>query len=74
MIKYTSMKFIEVYLIYDLLSNSAIYAGITLRLKMAFDYLSATDLAALPVGRIDLDGSRVYVLVQEYMIKAPEER
>ncbi len=60
-------------MIFDLLSNSALYAGITPRLKIAFDYLTSTDLAALPVGRIDLDGSRVYVLVQEYMTKAPEE-
>ncbi|MHB8088994.1 MAG: YhcH/YjgK/YiaL family protein, partial [Anaerolineaceae bacterium] len=29
----------------------------------AFDYLNLTDLAKLPVGRINLDGDHVYVLV-----------
>lgn len=60
-------------MIFDDLSNSSLYSGITPRLKMAFDYLTSTDLAALPVGRIDLDGSHLYVLVQEYTTKPLEE-
>ncbi len=60
-------------MIFDMLSNSNLYAGITPRLKTAFDYLTNTDLAALPVGRIDLDGDHVYVLVQEYLTKRPDQ-
>ncbi len=56
-------------MIFDMLSNSALYAGITPKLLTAFDYLSSTDLDALPVGRINLDGDHVYVLVQEYTTK-----
>jgi len=52
-----------------MLSNSNLYAGITPRLKTAFDYLTYTDLVALPVGRINLDGDHIYVLVQEYLTK-----
>ncbi|PKO03189.1 MAG: YhcH/YjgK/YiaL family protein [Chloroflexi bacterium HGW-Chloroflexi-5] len=60
-------------MIYDMLSNSNLYAGITPRLKTAFDYLTYTDLVALPVGRINLDGDQVYVLVQEYLTKRPDQ-
>ena len=56
-------------MIFDMLSNSNLYAGIAPRLKTAFDYLNNTDLAALPVGRINLDGDHIYVLVQEYLTK-----
>jgi len=60
-------------MIFDMLSNSYLYSDITPRLKTAFDYLSSTDLATLPAGRIDLDGDHVYVLVQEYTTKPLEE-
>jgi len=60
-------------MIFDMLSNSHLYSDITPRLNMAFAYLTATDLAALPAGRVDLDGDHVYVLVQEYTTKPLEE-
>lgn len=60
-------------MIFDMLSNSPLYSDITPRLKMAFDYLTSTDLAVLPIGRIDLDGNHLYVLVQEYSTKPFEE-
>jgi YhcH/YjgK/YiaL family protein len=69
MVELAENQLIEVYMIFDMLSNAELYAGITPRLKTAFDYLNATDLAALPVGRINLDGDHVYVLVQEYTTK-----
>lgn len=56
-------------MIFDMLSNSHLYSDITPRLKTAFDYLTSTDLAKLPAGRIELDGNRLYVLVQEYTTK-----
>lgn len=60
-------------MIFDMLTNSSLYTGISPRLKTAFYYLTSTDLAALPVGRIDLDGDHVYVLVQEYLTKRSDQ-
>ena len=60
-------------MIFDMLTNSYLYTDISARMDRAFDYLNLTDLAKLPVGRINLDGDHVYVLVQEYTTKAPEE-
>lgn len=56
-------------MIFDMLSNCHLYRDITARLDRAQDYLTLTDLAVLPVGRIDLDGDHLYVLVQEYTTK-----
>ncbi|MBA4383826.1 MAG: hypothetical protein C0410_03755 [Anaerolinea sp.] len=66
-------KFIEVNMIFDMLSNSYLYTDISARMDRAFDYLNLTDLTSLPVGRIDLDGNHLYVLVQEYTTKPLEE-
>lgn len=60
-------------MIFDMLTNSSLYAGISPRLKTALNYLTNTDLAALPIGRINLDGDQVYVLVQEYLTKRPDQ-
>ncbi len=60
-------------MIFDMLSNCQFYKDITARLDIAFDYLTSTDLASLPIGRIDLDGEHVYVLVQEYLTKRPDQ-
>lgn len=60
-------------MIFDMLSNSYLYTDISARMDRAFDYLNLNDLSKLPVGRIDLDGSHLYVLVQEYTTKPFEE-
>jgi YhcH/YjgK/YiaL family protein len=39
---------------------------------MAFDYLGNTDFAVLEAGRYNLDGDRVYALVQDYETKSPD--
>lgn len=36
------------------------------RLNTAFEFLKRKDLAELPAGRIDLDGSDVYAFIQHY--------
>lgn len=41
----------------------AIYPGL---LGKGLDFLTKTDLAALPLGRTDIDGDRLFALVQEY--------
>ena len=50
-------------MILDTLSNSARYAGMHPGFARAFEFLAATDLAALPPGRHDIDGDRIYVSI-----------
>jgi len=56
-------------MIFDTLENALRYAGLGDNLPAALKYLLETDLASLPLGRTDLEGNRLYVLVQEYDTK-----
>jgi biofilm protein TabA len=42
-------------------------------LEPAFEYLARTDLAALPLGRTDIEGDDVYVTVSEAETRPPEK-
>ena len=42
-------------------------------LERAFEYLARTDLAALPLGRTDIEGDDVYVLLSEGETRPPEQ-
>jgi YhcH/YjgK/YiaL family protein len=42
-------------------------------LQRPFEYLARTDLAALPLGRTDIDGDDVFVLVSEGETRPPEQ-
>ena len=42
-------------------------------LERAFEYLARTDLAALPLGRTDVDGDNVYVMISEAETRPPEQ-
>ena len=42
-------------------------------LERAFEYLSRTDLASLPLGHTDIEGDDVYVLILEGETKPPEQ-
>lgn len=59
-------------MIFDTLENIPRYAGLGHNLPAALTYLAETDLANLPLGRTDLDGDNLYVLVQEYDTKLLE--
>jgi YhcH/YjgK/YiaL family protein len=59
-------------MILDTLENSGLYESVHPRFKKAFDFLRNTDLASLPVGKIELDGSNLYASVQEVTGKTPE--
>ena len=50
-------------MILDTLANAARYAGLHAGFDRAFQFLSTTNLGALAAGRHDLDGDRIYVLV-----------
>lgn len=56
-------------MILDLLSNASLYRGLPGGLVAALDFLQATDLAALPLGKTVIDGERLFALVQEYTPK-----
>ena len=42
-------------------------------LERAFEYLATTDLAALPLGRTDIEGDDVYVSLSEGETRPPEQ-
>ncbi len=53
-------------MILDKLSNSSTYDFLGERFKKAFEYLKNTDLESLEVGRYEIEGKEIYVLIQEY--------
>lgn len=60
-------------MIVDRLENSAALMLLPPRLKRAVEYLRTTNLSALSLGRHDLDGDRLFALVQEYTTRKPDE-
>jgi YhcH/YjgK/YiaL family protein len=58
-------------MILDLLANASLYRGLPPGLVQALDFLQATDLVALPLGKTVIDGERLFALVQEYTPKPP---
>lgn len=52
-------------MIYDSISNHALYHSLGPRFKLGLDYLATFD-PATPPGRVPLDGDQVYALVQHY--------
>jgi len=52
-------------MILDSLENTGLYESIHPRFKQAFDFLRSTDLVALPLGKIELDGKNLFVNVVE---------
>jgi len=50
-------------MILDSLKNGQKYASVHPRFKKAFDYLQSVDLAALPTGKIELEGTDLVVNV-----------
>lgn len=51
-------------MILDLLENAERYEGAHPAFAEAFAFLRRPDLATLPVGRVELDGDRLFALVQ----------
>lgn len=60
-------------MITDKLERAALYGGLAPRIRTALEWLQATDLNALPVGRVDLDGDNLFALVQEYDTKPRDD-
>ncbi len=60
-------------MIFDSLEQYARYAGLGYNLSAAFRFLLDNDLAVLPLGRVDIDGDKMFALVQEYGTKPVEQ-
>lgn len=60
-------------MIFDSLQRSDSYRALHPRLGRAFDYVAATDLAALEPGRHDIEGDDLYVNVIECDLKQPAD-
>jgi YhcH/YjgK/YiaL family protein len=56
-------------MILDRLENAALYRPLGARITLALDYLGRTDFSRIPEGRYELDGDRVYAVVQRYRPK-----
>ena len=59
--------------IVDRLGNRSVDAHVPPRVRQALEYLRITDMRAAALGRHDVDGDRVFALVQEYQTKLPAE-
>jgi len=53
-------------MVVDTLNNCAMYYVFGENFKKAFEFLKANDIAKLDLGRHDIDGGSVYILVQDY--------
>jgi YhcH/YjgK/YiaL family protein len=53
-------------MIADLLKNRHLYAGISPRIKTALEYIAKTDFSSMEPGTYELDGTNLFVLIQEY--------
>jgi len=52
-------------MIIDHISRAARYHGVGAGIRTALEYLAATEFAQVRAGRHELDGERVFALVQE---------
>jgi YhcH/YjgK/YiaL family protein len=60
-------------MIIDHIKNASTYKGLTGGIQKALDYLARTDFSALAPGRYDIEGDRVYALVQHYNTRPREK-
>jgi YhcH/YjgK/YiaL family protein len=56
-------------MIIDRLENAAMYRPLGKRIAAALDYLRQTDFAKVADGRHEIDGDRLYVMVQQYQTR-----
>lgn len=56
-------------MIIDNIQNAALYESLNPHFKQAFDYLKSLDFSQLEVGRTELDGDNLFVMVSEPSLK-----
>ena len=60
-------------MIIDQLKNISLYFGINENLTIALRYLQNINLSNISPGRYEIDGSKIYALIQEYETKPREK-
>ena len=60
-------------MIIDKLSNAHIYSGLGERINKAFTYLKETDFSKMELGKYEIDGEKIFALVNEYNTKDESE-
>jgi YhcH/YjgK/YiaL family protein len=60
-------------MIADRLANRSVDDRVPARVRQALEYLRTTDMAAIPPGRHEIDGDRLFALVQEYTTRLADE-
>lgn len=60
-------------MVIDHLSNCETYYVFGERFRKAFDFLKANDIRQMELGRHDIDGDDVFILVQEYTSKTIDD-
>jgi len=60
-------------MITDKIENAPRYFNLSPRITTALKYLMEPNRMAIPLGRHELDGDRIYALVMEYTSKPPSE-
>lgn len=60
-------------MIYDTIQNTGLYKGIGKRLDLALAYMAVTEFSGLAAGRHDIDGDKVYVIIQQQALRRLED-
>jgi biofilm protein TabA len=60
-------------MIVDRLGNRSVDVHVPPRVRQALEYLRTTDMGAVPLGRHEIDGDRLFALVQEYQTRLPAD-
>lgn len=61
-------------MIYDVLSNAELYYSVHPGFRAAFEYLRNTDFSKLPTGRNEIDGERMFVMVNRDVGQGRDKR
>ena len=61
-------------MIFDTLSHCDIYKALSPNFRTAFEFLQNTDFSSLPVGKLDVDGEKVFATVQKPELAGWNER
>jgi YhcH/YjgK/YiaL family protein len=59
--------------IIDRLAGSALDLGLAPGIRRALEYLRTADLRSAPVGRLEIDGDRLFALLQDYRTRPAGE-
>lgn len=60
-------------MILDSLKNKEQYESLHPRFRRVFDYIDTHDLASMEPGRYDIDGDKIFVMVQELELRPYEQ-